>query len=96
MVKKKKKKHDNIVLLAKAKLNRIEVLIELNITHDEFALINNVLKEYNKMKEEIKSLKNWSSLVHLQNNKQFYHIAWTVEKIQKVKIQKFQGQKTEE
>ena len=58
MVKKKKKKHDNIVLLAKAKLNRIEVLIELNITHDEFALINNVLKEYNKMKEEIKSLKN--------------------------------------
>ena len=49
-------------MLAKSKLNRIEVLIakaliDLNINHDEFALINNVLKKYNKMKEEIKNLK---------------------------------------
>ena len=59
---KKKKKHDKIVLLAKSKLNRIEVLISKTlidsvISHDEFVLINNVLKEYNKMKEEIKKLK---------------------------------------
>ena len=47
----KKKKHDKEVLLAKSKLNRIEVLIfmalkDWNINHDEFVLINNVLKEY--------------------------------------------------
>ena len=61
-IKKKKKKHDKIVLLAKFKINSIEVLIskvliDLVISHDEFVLINNVLKEYNEMKEEIKSLK---------------------------------------
>ena len=47
--KKKRKKHDKIVLLAKSKLNSIEVLIskaliDSNISHDEFILINNVLK----------------------------------------------------
>ena len=61
-IKKKKKKHDKIVLLAKFKINSIEVLIskvliDLVISHDEFVLINNVLKEYNEMKEEIKNLK---------------------------------------
>ena len=44
--KKKKNKHDEIVLLAKFKLNRIEVLIsndliDSDISHDEFVLINN-------------------------------------------------------
>ena len=59
---KKKNKFDKIVLLAKSKLNSIEaliskVLIYSLISHDEFILINNVLKEYNEMKEEIKNLK---------------------------------------
>ena len=51
--KKHRKKHDKIVLSAKSKLNNIEVLIfkASNITHDEFVLINNVLKEHNDMKE---------------------------------------------
>ena len=58
----KKKKHDKEVVLAKSKLSRIEVLIfkalkEWNINHDEFVLINNVLKEYEDMEEEIKNLK---------------------------------------
>ena len=62
IMKKKKKKHDKIVLLAKSKLNRIEALIskaliDSNISHDEFVLINNVLKEYDKIKEEIKNVK---------------------------------------
>ena len=62
IIKKKKKKHDEIVFLAKSKLDSIEVsiskaLIDSNISHDEFALINNVLKEYDKMKEEIGNLK---------------------------------------
>ena len=59
IIKKKKMKHDKIVLLAKSKLNRVEVLISkaligLVVSHYEFVLINNVLKEYDKMKEEIK------------------------------------------
>ena len=62
IIKRKKKKHDKIVLLAKSKLNRIEVLISKGlidsvISQDELFLINNVLKEYNEMKEEIKNLK---------------------------------------
>ena len=62
IIKKKKKKHDKIVLLAKSKLNRIEILISKAliisvISHDEFVLTNNVPKEYNKMKEETKNLK---------------------------------------
>ena len=61
IVKKKKKKHDKMVLLAKTKLNSIEVLISKalihsNISHDDFVLINNVLKEFDKMKKEIKNL----------------------------------------
>ena len=60
IIKKKKKKHDQIVLLAKSKLNSIEVVIsnaltDSVITYDEFVLINNALKEYKKMKEEIKN-----------------------------------------
>ena len=61
-VKKKKKKHDKIVSLAKSKMNSIEALIskaliDSAISHDKFVLINNILKEYNEMKEEIKNLK---------------------------------------
>ena len=60
IIKKKKKKHDKIVLLAKSKLNSIEaliskVLIDSNISHDESVLTNNVLKEFYDMKEEIKN-----------------------------------------
>ena len=51
-----------MVLLAKSKLNSIEVLIskvfiDSVISHDEFVLINNLQKEYDKMKEEVKNLK---------------------------------------
>ena len=60
IIKKKKKKHYKIVLLAKSKLNSISGALI-----DEFVLINNMLKLYNKMKEEIKILKTWSSLVYL-------------------------------
>ena len=50
IIKEKKKKHDKIVLLAKSKLNSIEVLLskalmDSNISHDEFVLMNNVLTE---------------------------------------------------
>ena len=44
-------------MLAKTKLDTIEVLIsksliDLYISHDEFVLVNNVLREYNELKEE--------------------------------------------
>ena len=44
---------------AKFRLNSTEVLIskaliDSVISHNEFVLINNVLKEYDQMKEEIK------------------------------------------
>ena len=49
-------------MLKKSKLNKIEVLIskaliDSVISHDELVLTNNVLKEYNEPKEEIKNLK---------------------------------------
>ena len=54
-----------MVLLAKTKLNKTEVLIskaliDSCISHDEFILINNVLKEYDDLKEEISYLKSSS------------------------------------
>ena len=62
IIKKKKKKHDKIVLLAKSKSISIEVLISKTLTdsvisHDKFVLTNNVQKEYDNMKEETKNLK---------------------------------------
>ena len=52
IIKKEKKKHDKIVLLAKFKLNSVEVLTSKALI-DEFALRNDVLKEFYHMKEEI-------------------------------------------
>ena len=49
-------------MLAKSKLNSMEVLISKALTdsvisHDELVVMNEVLREYNETKEEIKSLK---------------------------------------
>ena len=59
VIEKKNKKRDKIVLAAKSKLNSIEVviykaLINSVIDHDEFVLINNVLKEYNERRRNQK------------------------------------------
>ena len=48
------------MLLAKSKLNRIEILIsksliDSNVSHDKFVLINDQLKEFYDIKEEIKN-----------------------------------------
>ena len=126
IIKKKRKKHDKIILLAKSKLNSIRGLISKTLTgsvisHDEFVLINIVVKEYNEMKDKIKFLKTWLSFELSPRSwrtkpcdrkvfdrtwkfikdfslfiRQSYRIAWSVQKIQKVKIQKLQGKKTEE
>ena len=60
IIKKKRKRHDKKVLLVNSKLHSIEVLvskalIDANISHDEFVLINNVPMEFYDMKGEIKS-----------------------------------------
>ena len=60
VIKKKKKERDKIVLLGKDKLNTIGVLISKAgidswISYDKFISVNNVLRKYNEMKEEIKN-----------------------------------------
>ena len=56
-------KHDKIISLAKSKLNSIDVLIskalnDSNISHEKFVLINNALKDFYDMKEQIKNDNN--------------------------------------
>ena len=62
IIKKKRKKHDKIVVLVKTKLNTIQVLISRDlvdsyISPDESVSENNILKEYDYMKKAIKNLK---------------------------------------
>ena len=57
---KKKKKHDQILMLAKSKYNSIEALIsqalnDINISHKEFITILKEKDRYEKMKENIKN-----------------------------------------
>ena len=72
IVKKKKKKHDQIALLAKNKLNTIEfffskALNDSYINYDKFISVNNVLQEYNEMKKEIKNCKNTVNISYKNN-----------------------------
>lgn len=51
--------HDKIVLLAKIKLNSLEVLIskvliDSNNNHEEFISVNKALREYNETNQETK------------------------------------------
>ena len=67
IIKKKRKKHDKIVLLVKTKLKTIQVLISRALIdsysrYDEFVSENNILKEYDYMKKAMKILK--SSTAH--------------------------------
>ena len=68
--------HNKTVLLAKTKLNRIQVLISRaiinsHISHNEFVSVENLLREYDDMKAQIKNLK--TSAVH-QGFYSFYKI----------------------
>ena len=58
--KRKKKKRNKIILLAKSKLNTTEVLISKALfdsynSHDEFVSVNKELREYNEIKEETRN-----------------------------------------
>ena len=57
---KKKKKHDKILTLAKSKLNSIETLIsqaliDMEISHEEFITILKEKDKYEKMKDNLRS-----------------------------------------
>ena len=63
LLKKKRKKHDSIVLFPKTKLITIEALIfkdliDSCINNEEFVLVNNVWREFSKIKESIKNPEN--------------------------------------
>ena len=73
IIKTKKKKHDKIVLLAKSKWNSIEVLIskaliDSNIIHDQFFLINNALKELSVIWKLIWKKKSKISIKNISSN----------------------------
>ena len=86
MIKKKRKKHDKVLLLAKSKLNSIEALnsktlTDSNISHDKFVLKNNVLKEFYDIKEKIKISNNkWKFKLYI---KQCYLIVRSIKKYTK-------------
>ena len=72
--KKKKNKHDEIVLLRKIKLDTVEVficksLIESYISHQEFVSVNNVLREYNEVKEEIKKILELYNMIDISGKR---------------------------
>ena len=57
-----------MVLPGNVKLNTIEVLISNSwidsyISHDEFVSVNNVLREYNEIKQEIKHPETFVELI---------------------------------
>ena len=73
IIEKKRKKHDKIVFLVKYKLISMKVvisktLIDSNIRIDEFVLVNNVMKEFYDMKEEIETLKINKNLNYVKKN----------------------------
>ena len=60
VTRKKKKRHNKIVMLAKSKLSSIETLmsqafIDLDIIHEKFKTIVNEKEEYKRMKESIRN-----------------------------------------
>ena len=57
---KKKKKHDKILMLAKCKLNSIETLVlqalvDMEISHEQFITILKEKDKYEKMKDNLRS-----------------------------------------
>ena len=67
VTRKKTKKHNKIVMHAKSKLNSIEslmsqVLIDLDISYEEFKAIVNEKEMYEQMKESIRNTKNKSEI----------------------------------
>ena len=61
ITRKKKKKYDKILILAKSKLDSIETLvfqaiIDMEISHEEFNVIIREKQKYEKMKENVRNV----------------------------------------
>ena len=74
---KKKQKHSKIIMFAKSKLNTIEtlmsqVLIDLDISHEEFKTIVNENEKYDQMKESIRNKNKKKVLVKMHKLTQKY------------------------
>ena len=70
----KKKKHDKILMLAKSKLNSIEILIsqaliDMEISHEEFIGIFKEKYKYEKMKENLWSQNEKQEIMRLSSVK---------------------------
>ena len=83
------------MLLGQTKLDTIEVLIskalmDSYINYDEFVSVNNVLREYNKMKEEFKNREN---TVEYTIWKQWKCIVQVLRKILQIKTEEEQANK---
>ena len=94
-IKKKKKKHNKIVLLGKDKFKTIEVLfskslIDSYISHDEFVSANNVLREYYNLKEK---MKNPKTSVKYTKWKQWKFFVSVVKNILRTKIEMLKKKK---
>ena len=74
ITKNKNKKHDKILVLAKSKLNSIDILlsqalIDMEISHDKFITILYEKDKYEKMKEGIRTIKISEELNKAQGKK---------------------------
>ena len=99
IIKKKRKKHDKILLLSKSKLNSKEFfiskdLINSNISHEEIVLINDVLKEFYDVNEGIQNSNDKYKFKLYVETVPFYWLK--CRKNTKIKTQKFERLETEE
>ena len=74
MTRNKKKRHDKILVLPKAKLNSVETLvsealINVEISHEEFITILNEKVTYEKMKKDIRRIKGGDELNNEEGRK---------------------------
>ena len=74
ITRKKKKKHDKILMLAKSKFNSIETLIsqaliDMEISHEEFITILKEKDKYEKMKDNLRSEKEKCEIMRLKSVK---------------------------
>ena len=74
VIRKKKKKHDKILVLANSELNSIETLIlqaliDMNISHEEFITILKEKDKYEKMKDNLRSENEKQEIMRLSSIK---------------------------